>query len=267
MTQKISLLAIAIILLVVLSSIISINPRYTINPPLFSVVNVTTATESTSLVAITNDTQVKDLAADDQPGTFVLRDDSGNQSYIANNSIVSSDINLSVLNQASSYSVTVESIPYDTQRVYDYDNLTWGEAKTTPGKTGESITLWEHTAENEKKAVLENRVSEPVPETTVVGRKKVYLDIDYSQTVALDVEATAYTDTITATGIKPYKGVIAVDPKVIPLYTKVYIPGYGMATALDTGGAVKGNIIDLFFEDGQDVWVFGRRNITIYIFK
>ncbi|MBI2018290.1 G5 domain-containing protein [Candidatus Daviesbacteria bacterium] len=55
----------------------------------------------------------------------------------------------------------------------------------------------------------------------------------------------------TAIGMHAGKGVIAVDPKVIPLRSKVYIPEYGMAVAGDTGGAIKGNIIDLGFDDAK----------------
>lgn len=55
----------------------------------------------------------------------------------------------------------------------------------------------------------------------------------------------------TAIGMRAGKGVIAVDPKVIPLRSKVYIPGYGIAVAGDTGGAIKGNIIDLGFDDAK----------------
>ena len=55
----------------------------------------------------------------------------------------------------------------------------------------------------------------------------------------------------TATGMRAGKGVIAVDPLVIKLRSKVYVPGYGMAVAGDTGGAIKGNIIDLGFEDAR----------------
>lgn len=55
----------------------------------------------------------------------------------------------------------------------------------------------------------------------------------------------------TAIGMRAGKGVIAVDPKVIKLRSQVYIPGYGTAVAGDTGGAIKGNIIDLGFEDAR----------------
>lgn len=58
-------------------------------------------------------------------------------------------------------------------------------------------------------------------------------------------------DEWTAIGMRAGKGVIAVDPKVIPLRSKVYIPGYGLAVAGDTGGAIKGNIIDLGFDDAR----------------
>ncbi|TSC87544.1 MAG: N-acetylmuramoyl-L-alanine amidase [Microgenomates group bacterium Gr01-1014_7] len=68
----------------------------------------------------------------------------------------------------------------------------------------------------------------------------------------------------TATGIRAGKGVIAVDPKVIPLRSKVYIPGYGVAVAGDTGGAIKGNIIDLGFDDARTAgWT--ARFIDIYL--
>ncbi|MDO8638351.1 MAG: G5 domain-containing protein [Candidatus Daviesbacteria bacterium] len=58
-------------------------------------------------------------------------------------------------------------------------------------------------------------------------------------------------DEWTSIGMKQGKGVIAVDPKVIKYRTRLYVPGYGPAVAGDTGGAIKGNIIDLGFEDAK----------------
>ncbi|MEW9032758.1 MAG: 3D domain-containing protein [Planifilum fimeticola] len=49
--------------------------------------------------------------------------------------------------------------------------------------------------------------------------------------------------------------------------TKIYIPGYGVGVAEDTGGAVKGNVIDLFFETRSEAIRWGRRNVTVYILK
>jgi 3D (Asp-Asp-Asp) domain-containing protein len=68
----------------------------------------------------------------------------------------------------------------------------------------------------------------------------------------------------TAIGMRAGKGVIAVDPKVIKLRSKVYIPGYGLAVAGDTGGAIKGNIIDLGFEDARTAG-WSARFVDIYL--
>ena len=75
----------------------------------------------------------------------------------------------------------------------------------------------------------------------------------------------------TAVGAKVGIGTIAVDPKVIPYYTKMFIQTtngsrvYGMGTALDCGGAIKGNIVDLWFPTYGDCRSWGRRNVTVYI--
>ncbi len=78
---------------------------------------------------------------------------------------------------------------------------------------------------------------------------------------------------LTASGTMARPGVVAVDPKVIPLGTKLYIQSldgtkdYGFAIAEDTGGAIKGNKIDLFFESSEQVYKFGRRKVKVYILK
>ncbi|WDV45987.1 3D domain-containing protein [Clostridiaceae bacterium M8S5] len=76
---------------------------------------------------------------------------------------------------------------------------------------------------------------------------------------------------ITASGMKARRGVVAVDPKVIPLGTKLYIESldgsknYGYAIAGDTGSAIKGNRIDLFYDDPNFVKKFGVRKVKVYI--
>jgi peptidoglycan DL-endopeptidase CwlO len=83
--------------------------------------------------------------------------------------------------------------------------------------------------------------------------------------------ATAYAGgTLTAMGLKPVRdpnglSTIAVDPTVIPLGTKVYIPGYGYAICSDTGGAIKGNKIDLYLKSEQECIQWGRRTVTLHI--
>jgi 3D (Asp-Asp-Asp) domain-containing protein len=60
---------------------------------------------------------------------------------------------------------------------------------------------------------------------------------------------------ITATGQRLRKGMVAVDPKIIPLGTSLYVPGYGLAVAADTGGAVQGLVIDLGYgDDDYQAW-------------
>ena len=85
------------------------------------------------------------------------------------------------------------------------------------------------------------------------------------------MEATAYLPTdgggagITAMGIPARHGVVAVDPSIIPLGSRVYIPGYGEAIAADTGGAIYGDRIDLCMETYGEAINFGRRYVTVYV--
>lgn len=107
--------------------------------------------------------------------------------------------------------------------------------------------------------------------------------LSYSKTVS--AVATAYTDTpgqngswgnVDYFGNKLQLGTIAVDPKIIPLGTKVYVTGYSfdglphgmIATASDMGGAIKGNRIDIFIPSSYgDIEAFGMQNVTVYQLK
>lgn len=80
----------------------------------------------------------------------------------------------------------------------------------------------------------------------------------------LTVTATGYSlPGHTATGVPVGFGVVAVDPGVIPLGTRLTIPGYGDGVAADTGPAVQGNTIDLWFPTLADAMAWGRRTVTI----
>jgi len=85
----------------------------------------------------------------------------------------------------------------------------------------------------------------------------------------LTMEATAYTWTgnRTASGTWPAVGTVAVDPKTIPLGSRLYVEGYGEAVAEDTGGLVKGNIIDLYFPTESECWEFGRRQVEVRVLE
>jgi len=92
-------------------------------------------------------------------------------------------------------------------------------------------------------------------------------------TKALTMEASAYLPTdgggncITASGMVAQHGVVAVDPDIIPLGTRLYIPGYGEAIAADTGGAIQGHMIDLCMESYGEAMQFGRRDVTVYVLQ
>lgn len=69
----------------------------------------------------------------------------------------------------------------------------------------------------------------------------------------------------TTTGTLLKKGIIAVDPELIPLGTRLYIPGYGEAFAGDVGSGIRGNKIDIAFDTREEALNFGRQTIAIYI--
>lgn len=93
----------------------------------------------------------------------------------------------------------------------------------------------------------------------------------------IKMKATAYTGSCkgcsgkTATGIdlkkNPKAKVISVDPKVIPLGSKVYVEGYGYAIAGDTGGSLKGNKIDVFIPNQKNALKWGVKTVTVKVYK
>ncbi len=124
--------------------------------------------------------------------------------------------------------------------------------KTTYSNDGEEYSkeiVSEETTEAKEKRILRG--------TKIVWKTLSIADGEIKYWKKMRVYATHYDshclgcDEWTAIGMRQGKGVIAVDPKVIPLRSKLYIPGYGMAVAGDTGGAIKGNIIDLGFDDAK----------------
>jgi len=89
--------------------------------------------------------------------------------------------------------------------------------------------------------------------------------LDFREARYMQATAYTYTGFRTATGKDPAVGMVAVDPQEIPLGTKMYIEGYGYAWAADTGGAVRGNVIDLFMEENSQCVKWGRRTVKVYL--
>ncbi|WP_025151236.1 3D domain-containing protein [Bacillus sp. H1a] len=118
--------------------------------------------------------------------------------------------------------------------------------------------------------------------TRIDGKMNYFQDNgQWINTRELTVTSTAYTNDPTENGYKPGQHVytkmgddltanpdlkvIAVDPSVIPLESKVYVEGYGIAEARDTGGAIRGNKIDVFIPSKQESSNWGRKTVKIYV--
>ncbi len=138
--------------------------------------------------------------------------------------------------------------------------------------------------------VKDEIISEPIPRIVEKGSREKFVttsrgDTRYKKAITMNASAydLSYASTgkrpgnkyygITASGTKARPGVVAVDPRVIPLGTKLYIESldgtkdYGFAVAEDTGGAIKGNKIDLFFNTYSECISFGRRKVMVYILE
>ncbi len=87
----------------------------------------------------------------------------------------------------------------------------------------------------------------------------------------LTMEASAYSSqdpgngNYTATGSRLKKGIVSVDPRLIPLGTRLYVEGYGYAVADDVGGAIKGHRIDLAYDSRSEALQFGRQTVKVYV--
>ena len=115
----------------------------------------------------------------------------------------------------------------------------------------------------------------PAPTPASAPAEKAPVAASTQSGKTMTVSAAAYTaycagcSGTTATGIdlrsNPNQKVIAVDPSVIPLGSKVWVEGYGEAIAGDTGGAIKGNKIDVFIPSQGEALQWGRKTITIKV--
>jgi len=125
-------------------------------------------------------------------------------------------------------------------------------------------------------------IKEQTQETQEVQDEQVDLDCEIVEDNTkiknnkhIIMEATAYTKSveegtqrgITRSGTEVSRGTVAVDPRAIPLGTRLYVDGYGDAIALDTGGAIKGNRIDLYMETKKEAFEWGRRQVKVWILK
>jgi 3D (Asp-Asp-Asp) domain-containing protein len=176
-----------------------------------------------------------------------------------------------------------EPIPFETEFVYD-DELPDGERVVEQygldGNVHREYAIRRVNGVETSREVVSEEFVWPVSEIVAIGTyveptpapapPPVYVagaPVDCVSTV--NAWATWYTaasagGNTTATGTGVYKGIIAVDPSVIPLGTRMYVPGYGYGVAADTGGGVKGHVIDLGYGPG-DVYDWSSRYLDICI--
>ena len=166
-----------------------------------------------------------------------------------------------------------QTIPYGTSETIDYDKDISYRAVTRGGVNGTKEVTYKivkHDGEIvEKDEISQKPISAAQDELVVKGGSQFMASRgagDIKVKRKLTVSATAYTGGgLTATGRKPVRNVngistIAVDPRVIPLGSLVYVQGYGKAIASDTGGAIKGNIIDVYLNSNNECSNWGRRH-------
>ncbi len=171
---------------------------------------------------------------------------------------------------------TFKEIPYKTEFRFDR-TVTGGRQKVgqkgVPGKIQQVVEITTvNGKETSRKVIHERQVHPPVNEVILIANAGVAQTRgSFTRTKTMEVVSTAYSplepglDWNTRSGMRARRGIIAVDPKVIPLGTRVYVEGYGFAIAADTGGAIKGNKIDVCIIDLDEMRRWGRRTVKIHI--
>lgn len=182
----------------------------------------------------------------------------------------------------------VQPIAFETETRNNSDMKQGTEAVVQDGTDGERTITTEVVYENGQEVgrrVVEETVSkEPVNKIVDIGTLAVVRPsrgdsgAEYGYTSMISCVSTAYTSdrgdsgTVTSTGMTVTRdpngySTVAVDPRVIPLGTRLYIEGYGLAIAADTGGAIVGNKVDVYFNRYEEAVSWGRRQVNVYILK
>ncbi len=169
----------------------------------------------------------------------------------------------------------VAKLPYNTVE-RESASLNYGETRVVQkGVDGQLSIISKETYHGSTlidTELVEEKILVPAQDEIIeIGVFRKIEDLAYSKVI--QARATAYTPFdpgctgITFTGTKAGYGTVAVDPSVIPLGSKVYIPGYGVGIAADTGGAIKGNRIDVCYESKEQALEWGVKNLPVYVLK
>lgn len=166
-----------------------------------------------------------------------------------------------------------ETITYQVEKITD-TTLEQGISKTIQeGKDGLVRNIYSITYHNgqeiSRQKIRTETLVQPQNQLIAVGSSYTVSRggqrFDFRETRYMESTAYTYTGHRTATGLSPAVGLVAVDPSIIPLGTRMYVEGYGYATAADTGGAIKGNRIDVFLETYAQCINWGRKSVKVYI--
>lgn len=176
----------------------------------------------------------------------------------------------------------VEKKPIPFKITYEFSR-TVGAGRlvdSQPGKPGEIVNTYTVQYKDGKpvsKILVSTKRIEPVDEVVLMGKEGFQTSRhSFERRRILTMTATAYdpsprtipgTTGRTATGMRAGYGVVAVDPRVIPLGSLVFVEGYGFAVAADTGGAIKGNRIDLCYGARSTALRFGRRKVKVHVLR
>ena len=189
-----------------------------------------------------------------------------------------SDLNVQVVQVTVEEVVETETIPYSTKTEVDKTKDVSYKEVTRKGVNGEKEVTYK-IVKHDGEIVSREAVSQkPIKaaEDQLIVKGGAYITANRGSNVVgkkrLFMQSTAYSGHgTTATGRKPVYNpgglsTIAVDPRVIPLGSKVWVNGYGYAIAADTGGAIKGNIIDVYFNSDSQCKTWGRKyNVEVLI--
>lgn len=193
---------------------------------------------------------------------------------------ITSDLKINLVKVEVKKELAKEAIGFDVVVESD-SNLDSGlEEVKQDGASGEKEVTYEIVYKNGEefsRAVKSSKVlAEPVNKIVVQGTRKAFASRDgqlLNYKSVIYCESTAYSGGgVTATGTVPVRdpngiSTIAVDPRVIPLGSLVYVEGYGKAVAADTGGAIQGNIVDVYVNSEAEAYNnWGRKyNVPVYI--
>lgn len=210
---------------------------------------------------------------------------------VATNAPLSDGLNICVEQLESKTRVTTEDVEYVTTYRYTNEKPVGSRVYLQVGKVGEKTCTYTDYLQNgevvRSELVSQELTKQPVNAVVLVGQgeapamaTKFPLDengIPTSYKSVITGKACAYTakaGAVTATGTVPQIGTVAVNPKIIPYGSKLFIVSddgyvYGYATAEDTGGALMSNkiIADLYMDTKEDCYQFGRRSVKVYILE